>query len=275
MDVEFEARPATDLSIAQLAEAFNDAFAGYIVPLRFTPAILAERVVVEAIDLASSFVVTARDTPAGIVLIARRGGRARVAGMGVIPSLRRSGVGRWSIERAIRDAEARGEADLMLEVIESNPAARTLYERTGFAIERRLVGYSGAIAAAPETLASLDPSEIGRRMFAYGIDRMPWQISPEAALAWRAPMRCLALEGSAFAAVAAIDDSQVTLRAIITAPERRREGLATRLLRAIAAKHPGRRLYFPPFLPEDASPGFFSRLGFEHTSLAQLEMRRR
>jgi GNAT superfamily N-acetyltransferase len=270
-ELGFEAREATEMSIAELAQVFNASFEGYLIPLRLTPETFAERVVVEAIDLASSFVILDRG-PVGIVLIARRGERARVAGMGLIPRMRRRGAGTWAMERVIRQAKARGDRELMLEVFESNRVARALYERCGFVVERRLVGYRATLHPMVARIEELHPSELGRRMFEWGIEGMPWQVSREAALCWKPPVRCLTLERSVFAVITSVDETQVTLRGILSAPDRRHQGLARKLLRAICALYPGRCLHFPPVVPENASPQFFAHLGFEPLDLAQLEM---
>jgi len=54
----------------------------------------------------------------------------------------------------------------------------------------------------------------------------------------------------------------------------RRQGKATRLLGALAARHPGAALFLPPLFPEGLARHFFERTGFQRTELTQLEMAR-
>ncbi len=61
--------------------------------------------------------------------------------MGIVVNARNSGVGTWAMEQLIEEAKARGEKQMLLEVIEQNTAGVKLYEKVGFEKVRRLVGY--------------------------------------------------------------------------------------------------------------------------------------
>ena len=53
-------------------------------------------------------------------------------GIGVLPTMRGSGVGTKLLHRLIAYAQSEGYRSIRLDVIDTNPAARRLYERVGF-----------------------------------------------------------------------------------------------------------------------------------------------
>jgi len=57
---------------------------------------------------------------------------AEVQTIAVEPDARRHGLGRLLMQRLITEADARGAAQVFLEVRADNPAARTLYDSLGF-----------------------------------------------------------------------------------------------------------------------------------------------
>jgi ribosomal protein S18 acetylase RimI-like enzyme len=63
-------------------------------------------------------------------MIARRGWTSRLAAMGITSNARSSGVGTWAMEQLIEEAKARGEKEMVLEVIEQNTAGVKLYEKS-------------------------------------------------------------------------------------------------------------------------------------------------
>ncbi len=65
--------------------------------------------------------------------------QAFVAYMAVEPAFRRRRVGRALLDAAEQEARRRGLPHVALMVTEENRAARTLYERSGFQTERRLL----------------------------------------------------------------------------------------------------------------------------------------
>lgn len=67
------------------------------------------------------------------------GDQAFVAYTAVEPHARRRGIGRALLDEAERAARAAGRPYLSLMVTEDNEPARTLYERAGFATERRMM----------------------------------------------------------------------------------------------------------------------------------------
>ena len=85
----------------------------------------------------------------GLVLARATSGEAEVLTLAVVPSLRRQGVGRSLLDRAMTEAASRGAAAILLEVATENAAARALYASAGFAvIGRRPRYYPGGGDAA-------------------------------------------------------------------------------------------------------------------------------
>ncbi|MEO1722802.1 MAG: GNAT family N-acetyltransferase [Pseudomonadota bacterium] len=66
---------------------------------------------------------------------------AEILTIGVVPSARRSGLGRALLNAALAIAEGSGAASVFLEVAEDNTAARTLYDDTWFVEVGRRASY--------------------------------------------------------------------------------------------------------------------------------------
>lgn len=63
-----------------------------------------------------------------------------IDGLGVLPAAQGRGVGEALVRAAVERARAEGAAKVTLRVLGTNPTARRLYERCGFAVEGVLVG---------------------------------------------------------------------------------------------------------------------------------------
>ena len=236
---------------------------------------LATRVRSEHVDLAASLVAFEADGPVGFALIARRGTVARVAAMGAVPSRRNRGLGRALLDAAIQQARARGERRMILEVIAQNAPARALYERTGFGVARRLLGFRAPplaeqVVAPPLEERPLD--ELVRAYVAHADPSLPWQLAPATIAAATPPARAFAL-GPARALVD-LQPQTLVLRALVVSPEARRQGHATRLVRALRARFVDRALRIVPIVPEEIVGGLPVRVGAVLDELAQLELSR-
>jgi ribosomal-protein-alanine N-acetyltransferase len=88
------------------------------------------------------------DERGGFVLARVAADEAEILTLAVMPSARRSGIGRALLAAAMEGARAQGAAAIFLEVATANTAARALYAGTGFVeVGTRPNDYPGGAAA--------------------------------------------------------------------------------------------------------------------------------
>jgi len=253
-------------SLEALSTLFARSFEGYFLPFPDDPVRLDYLLRCEGVSLVHSRVALDGGAPVGVALLARRGATERVAAMGICASHRGRGIGRMLLARLQEEAAARGVERMILEVIDVNEPALRLYERLGFARVRRLRGYEGSIegVAAPlepcpiESVAALLPPDL------------PWQAAPATIANLALPNTAYRLGGAR--AVVAVDGEVVRLRALAVEPGARGTGAAGRLLRALAAAHPGRAWQVGAFVPEGAIERTLLGAGLRHGRFSQWEM---
>lgn len=263
---------AIEFNAAELAQFITSCFEGYIVPFVLDAPGFENRFRPEGLDTQASLLVQDGDDPAALCLIARRGWTARVAAMAVAPNHRRTGVGKRLMEKVIEEAKERGDKRLVLEVIEQNPAAISLYQAVGMNITRRLVGYKRVGGdAQPEPLDSIDPLAFTRRMIAECDLDLPWDFLPETLNSKAPPSEALALENSAFALVTEAP-ARTIVWSLFVNRDKRGQGYGSRLVRALSAKFGGKDLVTPVALPDTVAPQFFTKLGFVSPEISQFEM---
>jgi [ribosomal protein S18]-alanine N-acetyltransferase len=85
-----------------------------------------------AMQLASPGSFGILDPRGGMVLAREAGGEAEILTLAVAPEVRRQGVARGLLRRAMAEAARRGATVLFLEVSTANPAAHALYIGCGF-----------------------------------------------------------------------------------------------------------------------------------------------
>jgi ribosomal protein S18 acetylase RimI-like enzyme len=137
---------ADTLAPEYVVEAFNRSFEGYVVPMTHTVESLRMLIEVNDVMLAHSFVaVEEQGRPGGIVLLAIRGGRGWIAGMGLAPQWRGRGQAAPLMQTARAEARALGLASVELEVLAQNIPARRLYTRLGFKEVRSLAVFTGPL----------------------------------------------------------------------------------------------------------------------------------
>lgn len=270
-DIVFSSASAFPLTV--LAETFSRAFEDYFVALPSDPAALAARIRQDHIDLSASLVIEGVDhRPAGIAFIARRGDISRLAGMGIVQGWRGQGIGGTLMKTLLDQARARGEKRMLLEVIEQNPTGVLLYQKSGFAIKRRLVGYECAdlTGVSSDLLEETSISQVADAVAKHGDDHLPWQLAVATLAAFTPPWLAFRL-GPALALVN-VGTENVTLRALVVATGHRRHGHGKALLGALAARYPGRRWVVPAMVPEELAARFFVSSGFALSPLSQFEM---
>lgn len=151
--------PAGQLSRAALAALWNQAYEGYFVPVAFDEQRFARHLRRANVELGLSRVLTAGGKPAGLSLVGRREARAYLAGFGIVRAQRRRGLARLLIEVQLAALPAAGVRDVVLEVIEQNPA-RTLYGQAGFEALRPLELLSGTLDAQAAEAVALGPADL-------------------------------------------------------------------------------------------------------------------
>lgn len=82
-----------------------------------------------------------QEKAAGFLIARRAPDDWEIENIAVEPRLRRQGIARSLIEELLREAEHRGVTAVLLEVRESNTAARALYKKLGFREEGRRPHY--------------------------------------------------------------------------------------------------------------------------------------
>lgn len=275
-----ELQPAYTRTADELATLLNRAFANYIGgEVHFTDAALARFIARDYIDLDLSQIVVKDGQPVGLGSVARRGWTSRLAVFGIVPEASGAGVGRAAMLRLIEQAQARGDHAYELEVIEQNTRAVRLYEGVGFQRVRRLVGYEakspegdvGARHASPD-LQKIDIYDVAKVLFQHGAPDLPWQVSGMTIAHHAPPSVGYALDG-AYTVITNPDAEVVALRTLIVLPEHRRQGRATRLMRAIFAQHPGKTWTLPAIMPEEIGGELLANLGFTRIDLTQFHMR--
>jgi len=169
--------PATELALPALADLFNRAYEGYEVPLHVDEGAVA--FMYEAFDLSPerSRIAWRDDRPIGLAMLAVRGTRAWVGGMGVAAEARRAGVGEQLMRALLDSAREAGVKRVQLEVLEPNARARLLYEKLGFRTFRRLeVWQWDAPASVPAVpVEACDPRAARPRVAAARRAPEPWQ----------------------------------------------------------------------------------------------------
>jgi GNAT superfamily N-acetyltransferase len=175
--------PADVLEPDALATVFNRAFEGYFVPMVHTVESLAAMIANNDIQLDHSLVLRAPGQGyAGVALLARRGPRSWVGGMGIVPEWRGLGLGAMLLREVIERARSFGIRTMQLEVLEQNVVARRLYESLGFHVVRPLPVYTGVLtpipgsrAAAVSTAGPIGADEALASFSALHEVALPWQ----------------------------------------------------------------------------------------------------
>ena len=272
-----EALSMADFGLAAAAAVLTEGFSDYFVKIPFTAAALLRSATSDGVDLAESRIVLLDGKPAGGLLIARRGWTSRLAGMALVPSARRQGVGRWAMERVMAEARARGEQSMVLEVIEQNPPAVRLYEACGFGQVRKLVGFerpAGAASAGGPALTEVDIRFVASLVSEGDIPNLPWQLSGETIAHLTPPHRAYGRDG-AWAVISDPAAPEVAIRGIAVSRGAiaRQEARVSGLLGGLVAAHPGRRWRIKALWPEELG-NVFAAAGFARTELTQWQMQR-
>jgi ribosomal protein S18 acetylase RimI-like enzyme len=268
----FDIKPATEYSVADVADVLTRGFEGYFVPINIDYAALLTMIRRDGVDMGESRILLMDDLPIGVALIARRGWTSRLAAMGVVPDARNKGTGSWAMERLLDDARLRGDREMVLEVIEQNISAVHLYKKYGFEVVRRLVGYKleKPKVTSSDSLDEVDIRELGRLVSLHGLPNLPWQLSGETIAHHTRPSRAFRLDGN-LVLVSNPEAEHVAVWSVLVLPEKRRQSQGPRVMRALFSKFPNKTWHIPALCPEEVGI-VFEEAGMKREELSQFQM---
>ena len=139
LSMPYNLLPASEFASEQLANALNACYEDYYTPIRFHSGQFDFFVRAHDVLLEQSLVAQDDDEIIGLALLARRGERGWVSGLGVLPDHRRQGVARALMTGVIANARRIGLARLQLEVLSNNQPAINLYADLGWQMGRELL----------------------------------------------------------------------------------------------------------------------------------------
>jgi len=269
-----EVRPADGLSPAALTALWNQAYEAYFVNIEFTPEMMARHLRRAGIDLALSRVLWRDGVAAGVSLVARRGARGYLGGFGIVLAQRRRGLAARLLSAQLDALRAAGLREVLLEVIEQNPA-REVYARGGFELQRRLLvldGLPDSLPAAPSV--ALDDEALSAA-HARANDRRP---------TWRRDLPTLrdAIAHDGARAFGVLRDGQPCAYAVTVAAGDRLtlldagaldDAAALALLGALRHRHPGLRQWRLGDEPEGTPLARVTQARGMVVAIAQVEMR--
>jgi ribosomal protein S18 acetylase RimI-like enzyme len=273
------ARTVAQCTSEEVTAAIVHCFQGYLVPMRLTPERYEMRFRAENLDPFASRLYYHEGAPAAVVMIARRGWTSRLAAMAIAPEFRGRGVGKAVMRVALEEATLRKDRAMILEVIEHNSAAVSLYTKLGFRPIRRLVGYDFDShdvrnhGSDCERLRELDPLIVARLIAQDGEPDLPWMVMPETLAAATPPVQALHLDEIAYAIVADPNAEKIVIRALLVRETHRKQGWGSRMLSALEALFSDRPLAISALVPENMAPGLFLNAGWKRQTLNQFEMK--
>lgn len=272
--MNFDTVPASNFPLPDLVKFLNQGFEDYFVPIQFNLDAFLTMLRKDGTDLTVSRVLLVEDQPCGIALIARRGWTSRLAAMGIARETRGKGAGSWFMEVLINEAHQRGEREMVLEVIEQNEAAVRLYQRSGFQVVRRLIGFTCKGRNAPpgekNDMQEIDLREMSRLILQHGWSDLPWQLSGESIAQMNPPARAYR-KGQAYIVVSNPTAEHVVIWSLLVEANARGNRLGTDILKNVIAKHTGKTWHVPAVFPEEFAR-VFERAGFEQEKLSQWQM---
>ncbi|HEX4664962.1 MAG TPA: GNAT family N-acetyltransferase [Chthoniobacterales bacterium] len=271
--------PAHEVSLAEQARIFTEAFTGYVGgSLAVDGAALARFICAHGADLCYSRLTKNENGLCGFGYVARTGDISRLCGMGVIAPARRTGVGRALLLQLLAEANTRADRAMMLEVIEQNPSAHALYREERFREMGRLLGWRRAVettaAEANVELEEISLAVASQLPLPLEFPELPWQISRHATAKLAAGRAYVS--GSA---LVVFDDAggetapaRLCLLSSLGSGEINWPAIRE-LFAAVLQRHAGREFFAPAIFPETFGEGVFVPLGFKREAISQFLMR--
>ncbi|MBN1221161.1 MAG: GNAT family N-acetyltransferase [Anaerolineae bacterium] len=131
--------PASVFSYEELTEAYNQTRVDYIVPMPMNAAKLQEYVETYDVDMDASAVVVEGSQILALGMLGVREGRAWITRLGVIRSNRRQHVGWTLVSHLIDQARQKKANHIIIEVIDDNLPALSLFSKKDFKPTRELL----------------------------------------------------------------------------------------------------------------------------------------
>jgi GNAT superfamily N-acetyltransferase len=271
----FEIVPAHDVPMAEQAELFSRAFAGYVGgSFEMDAAALARFVSLQGADLCYSRFAQTPEGLAGFAYINRTANISRIGAMAVVPEARRAGVARRLLVHLLEEVRERGDQAMMLEVIEQNPAAHRLYAQQGFREIGHLSGWRRKTnTPASESARSLEEISLIRATqipSALEYPNLPWPISRHAIA--KSAAKYAFQSGHALVVMGDPEVSPVRVHAL-SCPNEMDWPALREILSALLQRYPDREFFTPPVFPEQFGQEIFEPLGFAREPLNQFLMR--
>ena len=268
----FSFKPAISFSLSELADLFTRSFEGYFVPINLDEITLHTMLRRGGVDLSESRVFLNEGQPIGLAMIARRGWTSRLAAMGIVTESRHSGVGTWAMQNLMQEARARGDREMVLEVIEQNTAGIKLYQKVGFKTVRRLVGFKlehPQVEPGAE-LEEIDIRELAHLVTLHGGKDWPWQLSGESIALVTPPARAYRLN-DACCFISSPEAEHVAISSVLEKTGLDGAGTGPDLIRAVFSRFPNKVWHASAIFPEEMSP-IFEKAGMVRETLSQLQM---
>jgi ribosomal protein S18 acetylase RimI-like enzyme len=152
LDPAIRLLPASQYTVEELTNAYNQTRVDYMVPMPMNAARLAAYVKTYDVDMERSWIAVDGNEILGLAMLGVRPGRTWITRLGVLPVRRRRGAGEALVLALLEGTRQLGRPLSILEVIKGNFPALQLFLKVGFRQTRELV-----VLRRPPGLPTLSP----------------------------------------------------------------------------------------------------------------------
>lgn len=271
-----------DIDLEVLVQSFNEAFAGYFVPVQVTVSQMRDKILNDGIDLSISIGVFDQDCLVGFILhgAGMMDGLKTVynAGTGVLPSHRGQGLTRRMYKLAIPLLKNQGYELSVLEAITENAPAIKVYQSIGFEQTRTVHCFLGNVQCdKPKSVElAILPIKLSvhPELQAWWNYEPTWQYSWEAASRTEDQFRCMgAFRDQELVGYLNFHPIKGRIQQLAVRPDHRRNGVATSLIQFATQECSGPLSAINIDEHDSASLAFFAAMGLEEL-IGQIEMKK-